>query len=283
MELIDSPAAMSAWARNHALAGRTIALVPTMGAFHEGHLCLMRHAAALADRVVVSLFVNPLQFGPREDLAQYPRNLERDLELAAGAHVDAVFAPAVAAMYPDASLTRVRVAELTDTLCGASRPGHFDGVTTVVAKLFNIVAPRFAVFGRKDLQQLAVIRRMTLDLNWSVEIVGHAIVREGDGLAMSSRNIYLTPAERQSALALHRVIRFAQERAKAGQTDAATLTAEVRARLNTDPAIRVDYVNIVHEQRLVATPTLNRDSVLALAVFIGTTRLIDNGLLLTEE
>lgn len=281
MDLLDSPAAMSSWGKGQ--AGKTIALVPTMGAFHEGHLCLMRHAAGLADRVVVSLFVNPLQFGPQEDLTRYPRNLTRDLELAGGAGVDAVFAPAVAAMYPPSSRTQVRVAELTDTLCGASRPGHFDGVTTVVAKLFNIVAPQVAVFGRKDLQQLAVIRRMTFDLNWGIEIVGHPIVREGDGLAMSSRNIYLTPAERASALALHRGISFARQRAKDGQTDAAALIAEVRAQLLADPTIRVDYVSIVDEQRLVATPTLNRDSVLALAVWIGTTRLIDNALLLAEE
>ncbi|OIP47506.1 MAG: pantoate--beta-alanine ligase [Deltaproteobacteria bacterium CG23_combo_of_CG06-09_8_20_14_all_60_8] len=283
MDLIESPSAMTSWARDQARAGKIIALVPTMGAFHEGHLCLMRHAAGLADRVVVSLFVNPLQFGPREDLARYPRNLPRDLELAAGAKVDLVFAPAVDAMYPQGSLTRVQVAELTDTLCGARRPGHFDGVTTVVAKLFNIVGPQVAVFGRKDLQQLAVIRRLTLDLNWAVEIIGHPIVREADGLAMSSRNIYLTPAGRCSALALHRVINFARQRAATGEADAAALTAEVRARLLMDPAVRVDYVSIVHQHRLVATPILTRDSVLALAVFIGTTRLIDNGLLLTEE
>lgn len=280
MDLIESPVAMRCWAK--AQAGNTIALVPTMGAFHEGHLCLMRHAAGLADRVVVSLFVNPLQFGPQEDLAKYPRPLQRDLAMAVGAKVDAVFAPVPAAMYPEDSLTRVQVAQLTDTLCGASRPGHFDGVTTVVAKLFNIVTPQVAVFGRKDLQQLAVIRRMTSDLNWDIEIVGHAIVREGDGLAMSSRNIYLSPAERGSALALHRVIRWARQQARAGQTDAAFLTAEVRSRLEEDPAIRVDYVSIVDEHCLVATPTLNRDSVLALAVFVGTTRLIDNGLLLAE-
>ncbi len=281
MDLIESPAAMHSWGQDK--PGQTIALVPTMGAFHEGHLCLMRHAAELSDRVVVSLFVNPLQFGPREDLARYPRNLARDLEMAAGARVDVLFAPKADAMYAGESLTRVRVDELTDTLCGASRPGHFDGVATVVAKLFNIVAPQVAVFGRKDLQQLAVIRRMTADLNWAIEIVGHPIVREADGLAMSSRNIYLSPAERGSALALHRVILWARERVKAGQSDAAALIAEVRTRLLHDPAIRIDYVSIVHERHLVYTPTLNRDSVLALAVFIGSTRLIDNSLLMAEE
>ncbi len=276
MEIIHTPREMTAWANRTRAAAETIALVPTMGAFHDGHLALMRAAAQRADRLVVSLFVNPIQFGASEDLDRYPRNLKRDAELAAAQGTDILFAPAAEAMYPRGFATKVGVAGLTDTLCGASRPGHFDGVTTVVAKLFNLVKPQVAVFGEKDFQQLAVIRRMVADLAWDIDVVGHPIVREADGLAMSSRNVYLAPEERQAALGLSRALAHARQRVAAGETDTERLLAGVRQALLARPGVTIDYLSVVHGQSLVAQERIDADSVLLVAALVGTTRLIDN-------
>jgi len=282
MEIIRTPAAMTAWANRMVAAGDAIALVPTMGYFHAGHLSLMRRAKKLAKLVVVSLFVNPIQFGPQEDLARYPRDLARDAALAEKEGVDVLFAPEAAAMYPEGSQTRVAVSGLANGLCGASRPGHFEGVTTVVAKLFHLVKPRFAVFGQKDFQQLAVIRRMTADLNWDIEIVGHPIVREPDGLAMSSRNIYLSAGERQAALGLFRAIQHARQRVREGLGEVAVLLSEVREMLAATPGVAMEYVECVDEATLVPSADLAPGVVLVMAARVGTTRLIDNDKLFAE-
>lgn len=280
MEIITSTKQMRDWSRSQGAAAKTIALVPTMGYFHAGHLSLMRMAGELADLVVVSLFVNPIQFGPGEDLARYPRNLERDRELAAGSGVDVLFVPTAPAMYPEPPETRITVARLGAGLCGRFRPGHFDGVCTVVGKLFNIVNPDLAVFGRKDFQQLAVIRKMTADLNWGVEIVAHPIVRESDGLAMSSRNCYLSGPERVAATCLYRAIVKARELAAAGEGEVARLLAEVEKIITVHDNVRIEYAEIVEATSLEPQLRVGPDSLLALAVRVGATRLIDNALLL---
>lgn len=283
MEIIHSPGLMTAWANRARQNGKTIAMVPTMGAFHEGHLSLMRMGRRRADLTVTSIFVNPIQFGPGEDFDKYPRNLDRDGGMAATAGVDVLFAPAPADMYPEGFQTTVTVKGLTSTLCGRSRPGHFDGVTTVVAKLFNIVKPNLAIFGRKDFQQLAVIGKMVRDLNWDIEIVGHPIVREADGLAMSSRNAYLTDTERQSGLALSKGMQQARQRVRAGVTSAGQLIEETEKILLGHPGVAIDYVNIVHRLTLLDQTEINRDSVLLVAARVGTTRLIDNTVLFDEQ
>jgi pantoate--beta-alanine ligase len=283
MEIINSPARMAAWSAAQLGLGRKIALVPTMGFFHEGHLRLMRHAAELADLVVVSLFVNPIQFGPGEDLERYPRDLERDVSLAGREEVAVLFVPDQQAMYPELPATRVTVSGLTAELCGRTRPGHFDGVCTVVAKLFNIVKPAVAVFGSKDYQQLAVVRRMTADLSWDTEIVAHPIVRESDGLAMSSRNIYLSAAERESALALPRAIVAARARVRAGVCDAQLLLAELAALISGHDNVEIEYLAIVDRRDLTAQPAIDDNSLLVMAVRVGQTRLIDNSLLLGKN
>jgi pantoate--beta-alanine ligase len=257
-------------------SGRTIALVPTMGYFHEGHLSLMRMAGRLADHVVVSLFVNSLQFGPREDLSRYPRDLQRDARLAANEQVDVLFVPADKEMYSPDFATRVRVDSITDTLCGKQRPGHFEGVTTVVAKLFNIIKPHYAVFGQKDFQQLTVIRKMVRDLNWDIEIVAHPIVREDDGLAMSSRNTYLSKEERTKALCLHKAIQHARTRFAEGITDAGRLKSEIQAFISGTSGVTIDYISLVDKDTLADKKIVDSHSVLALAVRVGRTRLIDN-------
>jgi pantoate--beta-alanine ligase len=279
MQIIRHPAAMTAWAKEQAKAGQRIGLVPTMGFFHEGHLSLMRRAGQLADQVAVSLFVNPTQFGPQEDLAAYPRNFERDCAMAEAAGVAVLFAPEAAEMYPAGFSTTVTVgAELTGQLCGAARPGHFAGVATVVCKLFCIVRPDAAVFGEKDWQQLAVIRRMTADLNLGVEIVSHPIVRETDGLAMSSRNTYLAPQQREAALSLSRAIALARKLAAEGERSAERLTAALRDFIHASPDTAVDYISFVHQLTLQPAAEINEQTVLALAVKIGgKVRLIDNG------
>jgi pantoate--beta-alanine ligase len=283
MLIIRQPVEMTAWAKEQMKAGRSIGLAPTMGFFHEGHLSLMRMAASRTDLVVVSLFVNPTQFGPQEDLAAYPRNFERDRTLAEQEGVTALFAPDAAAMYPAGHSTTVTVGrELTGQLCGASRPGHFAGVATVVCKLFSIVRPDLAVFGEKDLQQLAVIRRMTADLNLGVEIVGHPIVREADGLAMSSRNSYLLPEQREAALSLSRALALARKMAAEGERSPERLTAALRDFIQSFPETAVDYISFVHHQTLQEVSEVDKDTVLALAVKIGgRVRLIDNGRVLS--
>jgi pantoate--beta-alanine ligase len=257
-------------------AGRTIGLVPTMGYFHEGHLSLMRRAKVENDLVVASLFVNPIQFGPGEDLSRYPRDLERDERLAAGAGVDLLFYPEVAEMYPEGFQTTVQVGALAQGLCGASRPGHFQGVATVVLKLFQIVAPHRAYFGEKDAQQLRVIRRMALDLNLRLEVIGCPIVREADGLAMSSRNVYLKPEERRAALVLYRTLNRAGELIASGTRDAEALRGHLLKVIAGEPLAILDYLAIVASETLQPLEQLEGEVLIALAVKIGSTRLIDN-------
>ena len=281
MKIIRDPAQMTAWSREQFRAGKTIGLVPTMGYFHEGHLSLMRMAERRADLVVVSLFVNPSQFGPNEDLTAYPRDFDRDRELAAGVGVVVLFAPEVESMCPLEEKTTVIVRDLTDHLCGADRPGHFAGVATVVSKLFNIVRPDLAVFGQKDFQQLAVIRRMSTDLNMGVEIIGHPIVREADGLAMSSRNTYLDDSLRESALSLSRGIELARRLAAAGERSVKQLTIAIRALITFNPKTEIDYISFVNAGNLDDVTDVDEETVLALAVKIGgKVRLIDNGYVL---
>lgn len=280
MQVIDSPAEMTAWSREMGRKGFAVALVPTMGYLHAGHLALVERAAELADKKVLSLFVNPKQFGPGEDLERYPRDMDRDIELARSRHTDVLFAPSASQMYPPESYTTVHVEAISERFCGASRPGHFDGVATVVTKLFNIVRPDCAVFGEKDWQQLAVIRRMTADLNLPVEIVAHPTVREKDGLAMSSRNSYLTPSERQQATCLFRSIELARQLAAEGETDPRRIEEAVRGLLASVAGASTEYAAVVNGPDLADTPTIDSHSVLLLAVRIGSTRLIDNGRLL---
>jgi pantoate--beta-alanine ligase len=283
MKLIQEPREIRGVVDSWREQGRKIALVPTMGWFHEGHLSLMRKARELADKVVVSLFVNPIQFGPKEDLAAYPRDLQRDMALAAGVEVDVLYAPTVSVMYPAGFQTTIRVAELGCGLCGASRPGHFDGVCTVVMKLLQQVQPHLALFGEKDFQQLAVIKRMTRDLDLPVEIVAHPTVREASGLAMSSRNWYLREDEQEQALCLYRAIRFAQGKAQATREPLASahLSSEIRRNIEELPGCRVDYVEIVDADTLENSARVNENSRLIMAVTInGRVRLIDNARLL---
>ncbi|HEX6133681.1 MAG TPA: pantoate--beta-alanine ligase [Longimicrobiales bacterium] len=261
-------------------AGERIALVPTMGALHEGHLQLCDIARRNADIVVMSVFVNPLQFGPGEDLEKYPRNLENDGRLAAECGVSVLFAPTVEEVYPDgASLVRVHAPDLTDVLCGRFRPDHFDGVLTVVAKLFNIVRPNVAVFGQKDLQQAALIRRMVRDLNYDIEIMVAPIVREPDGLALSSRNAYLSPEERRSALSLHRALETAQAAFAAGEHRSAALAAAAEAILREEPGVSPQYVEVVDPETLRTPAEAAPGHAVAVAAHVGATRLIDNVIL----
>ncbi len=275
MEVISEIAAMRAWSAAAARQGLRIALVPTMGYFHAGHLALMDRARELADRVVVSLFVNPIQFGPNEDLDRYPRDLTRDRSLAAERGVDVLFTPSAAAMYPEGSCTRVVVSGITDRLCGKSRPGHFDGVATVVTKLFHIVNPQVAVFGEKDFQQLAVIRRLVADLDMGITIVGHPVVREADGLAMSSRNTYLSSEERRQAAAISDALRRARELAAGGERRADAIREAVGRWIET-AGLRPEYVAVVDGETLADQEEIDQRSRLLVAAWAGTTRLIDN-------
>jgi len=262
--------------------GRRIAFVPTMGYLHEGHLSLLREGRRRGDLLVLSIFVNPTQFGQGEDLDSYPRDLTGDSELARSAGVDLIFAPEARDVYPPGYSTYLQVEGLTETLCGRSRPGHFRGVTTVVCKLFNVVQPHVALFGNKDFQQLAVIRRMTRDLNLPVEVVGLPIVREPDGLAMSSRNVYLSAFERLQALALVDSVRLAVKRVAEGERSAEALIDAVRRRIEREPDAATDYIQICHADTLEDVETVDPDSVLLLAVRVGGTRLIDNHYLFQE-
>jgi pantoate--beta-alanine ligase len=256
--------------------GKTVGLVPTMGALHAGHAALIRAARAHSGFVVVSIFVNPTQFGPKEDFAKYPRTPEADQQLCAEAGANLIFAPAVEEMYPARSVTFVEVTELDAGLEGPSRPGHFRGVCTVVLKLFNIVGPDAAHFGAKDFQQARIIRQMVRDLNVPVEVRVEPTVREADGLAMSSRNRYLLPAERAAAAGIYMALVAAQARARAGEIDVARLESALAAELAAIPGARVDYARIVDADSLRPLARLDRRAVAAVAVFLGTTRLIDN-------
>ena len=256
--------------------GARVGLVPTMGALHEGHASLLRAARDDGGLVVASIFVNPTQFGPTEDLAKYPRPLERDLEICRREGVGLVFAPSAAEMYPAGFATTVHVARMTEKMCGAFRPGHFDGVCTVVAKLLAIVQPDTAYFGEKDAQQLAVVRRMVADLDLGVEIRGCPTVRDPDGLAMSSRNAYLSPAERRQALALSRSLAEAREAVLAGERDAGRLAAQVRQRLEAAEGVDLQYVAVVDPDTLEDLARVGDKALVAVAAKMGATRLIDN-------
>ncbi|MFQ6671787.1 MAG: pantoate--beta-alanine ligase [Candidatus Tectimicrobiota bacterium] len=276
MEMIETVRTMQARSAEWRGAGQTIALVPTMGAFHEAHLSLMREGRRRADRLVVSLFVNPTQFGPGEDYEAYPRDLEGDLRAIEGIGVDVLYCPSAEEMYPAGYATYVEVENLTDTLCGPSRPGHFRGVSTVVAKLFQAVKPHVAVFGEKDFQQLAVIRRMVADLHFEIEIVGMPIVREGDGLAMSSRNLYLSVEERQTALGLGRSLEVARRMILDGETDVATIVETLRAHIEGAGSCTIDYVAVADPETMALQETVDGPVLVALAVRVGRARLIDN-------
>jgi pantoate--beta-alanine ligase len=257
-------------------SGKTIALVPTMGYLHPGHASLLHEGRRRADLLVLSIFVNPTQFGVGEDFDKYPRDMERDSEIARAAGVDYIFSPRPEDMYPPGYQTWVDVEKLTRPLCGASRPGHFRGVTTVVTKLFGIVQPDVALFGRKDYQQLAVIRRMRNDLNLPVEIIGMPIIREADGLAMSSRNAYLSADDRQRALCLSRALQAARTAYRGGETDTVRLAAIARGEIDAVATARIDYLEFRDGMTLEEKRTADDATLLALAVKIGPTRLIDN-------
>ena len=268
--------------REHLVAvralGRTVGLVPTMGALHEGHLSLLRAAAAECDVVALAIFVNPLQFAAGEDLSAYPRPLERDLELAESAGADVVFTPSTEEMYPEPTLTTVHVERLTEGMEGASRPTHFDGVTTVVTKLFNIAGPCRAYFGEKDFQQLAVVRRMTADLDLPVTVIGCPIVREVDGLAMSSRNIYLSPPEREAATVLNRALRAGAAMITAGEQDPAVVEAHMGSIIESESLAELDYAVVVDPESLLTPSRMVSGSKvqLLLVAKVGTPRLLDN-------
>jgi pantoate--beta-alanine ligase len=259
-------------------SGRRIGLVPTMGALHEGHLSLITIARGRSDTVITSVFVNPMQFGQGEDFGRYPRDLERDLALASRAGTDFLFAPDPAMMYPPAFRTSVHVEELTAVLEGAVRPGHFRGVTTVVAKLFAITKPHVAVFGQKDAQQAAVIRRMTLDLNFGIELVFAPIVRENDGLAMSSRNVYLTPEQRREAPVIHRSLLLAEELLRGGERKPSAIKARMEALIGNVSSGKIDYISLADPETLreIDRCSPGEPLLVSLAVRFGTTRLIDN-------
>lgn len=257
-------------------SGKTIAFVPTMGYLHEGHISLMERGRMLAEILVASIFVNPTQFGPGEDLSIYPRDIERDTALSEKAGVDFIFSPTAEELYPEGFETYISQEKLPEHLCGLSRPGHFRGVMTVVAKLFNIVKPHYAVFGEKDYQQLAVIRRMTRDLNFDTGIIGAPTVREPDGLAMSSRNKYLSETDRKSARVLFRCLSEAGRRVAEGETDAGRIIADSETAIRAEPETEIDYIKICHPGTLNDVAAIDQPVVMALAVKVGGTRLIDN-------
>ncbi|KUK36609.1 MAG: Pantothenate synthetase [Thermacetogenium phaeum] len=277
MEVIQEVKRMQEIAFDLRRTGKIVGFVPTMGYLHEGHLSLVRAARRDCDLVVVSIFVNPLQFGPREDFASYPRDLERDLRLAEAEGVDYVFVPSAEEMYPQGFSTYVEVTgELTEKMCGRSRPGHFRGVTTVVMKLFQLVQPTKAYFGQKDAQQALVIKRMVEDLNVPVEIITCPIVREEDGLAMSSRNVYLTPEERKLALALPKALTVGKELIEKGERDPQKVREKILEILQSSPGVRVDYVEVCNGENLADLEELKGPILLAAAVWVGKARLIDN-------
>lgn len=276
MEVIQRIPQMKEVSRKARSEGKVIGLVPTMGFLHEGHLSLVREARKMADIVVVSLFVNPAQFAPTEDLDRYPRDVTRDAELLTSEKTDYIFLPKSEDMYPENYHTYVKVRDLSAKMCGVSRPDHFEGVTTVVLKLFHIADPHFAYFGQKDAQQLVIIRKMVSDLNLDVEIVRLPIVREPDGLAMSSRNTYLSPEERKAATVLYRALQHVQKRIDEGERKSKVLIKEIREIIESEPLARIDYVSITDMVELKELKTLKGKCLIALAAYFGSTRLIDN-------
>jgi pantoate--beta-alanine ligase len=267
---------LRSWSRSQRAVGRRIGLVPTMGYLHEGHLALLDEARRRSDAVILTIFVNPLQFGPTEDLARYPRDLAHDRALAVSREVDALFVPSVEAMYPPGSEVRVTPGATAERWEGAARPGHFAGVLTVVAKLFHLVEPDLACFGQKDIQQLTLVKRMVRDLDWPIEIVAVPTVREPDGLALSSRNAYLSPADRLKAVGLCRALQAAHHAWCEGEQRATVIEQRMRQQLQSDPEIAVEYIAIVEPDTLVPVPTVDGRTVVAIAARVGGTRLIDN-------
>ena len=270
---------MQALAEDFRRQGQTIAFVPTMGYLHDGHLSLIAAGRQMADTLVVSIFVNPAQFGPGEDYENYPRDPERDRNLAETAGTDVLFMPGKDQLYPEGYETYVTQMHLPNHLCGLSRPTHFSGVTTIVAKLFNIVKPHYAVFGKKDYQQMAIVRKMAADLNFDTQIIGAPIVRESDGLALSSRNKYLNPQQRQSALSLNRALAEAQQMVAGGETRAETIIEKAARIITAQPETEIDYVRICDPETLEDAAVVDRPVLMALAVHVGQTRLIDNTML----
>ena len=281
MEVLRTNDEMTKWREERYRKGQIVGFVPTMGYFHKGHLALMEEALQRADEVVVSIFVNPTQFSPGEDLDQYPRDLERDLKLCRDLGVQAIFAPEVEEMYPSGFQTRVQVEHITQNLCGLHRQGHFSGVALVVTKLFCAIRPHLAVFGEKDFQQLVVIKRLSKDLNLGVEIVAHPTVREPDGLAMSSRNKYLSEEERNSALSLSRSLQAARNMVAEGERQVDVLLARVKEMIEAEPHTRIQYVQVVDEETVADIDEVTPKAVMAMAVFVGQARLIDNMRLLS--
>ena len=276
MKLVATVNEARAAVRDAKRQGKRVGLVPTMGALHAGHISLVRAAKASCDFVAASIFVNPTQFGPKEDYTKYPRTLEADRYKLEAEGVDLVFTPAVEEMYPHGATTFVNVDDVSERLDGRSRPGHFRGVATVVAKLFQILEPDVAFFGQKDAAQVAIIRHMVRDLMFPIEIVVAPIVREADGLALSSRNVYLSPEERRQALVLSRALREIETRYRAGERDSNKLIETARAVFATEPAVRVDYIELVDSETLADVATVLAGTLAAVAAFVGTTRLIDN-------
>ena len=276
MKVINSIIQMQSFSESLRLQGKKISFVPTMGYFHEGHLDLMRVARKMADCLVVSIYVNPTQFGPKEDLSKYPRDFDRDYKMAESVNVDVIFNPSDKEMYPENYQTYVNVEKVTLNLCGLSRPIHFRGVATVCNKLFNIVKPHFAVFGKKDYQQFITIKRMVADLNLDLEIIGMTTVREVDGLAMSSRNVYLKENERPSALQLINSLKLAQKLYESGERKSAVILNEVTKLIKSAPSTEIDYVKICDAATIADVDEINAEAVIALAVKVGKTRIIDN-------
>jgi len=283
IDKISTVSEMQASAADLIKKGKRIVLVPTMGYLHEGHLSLFKIGRRQGDCLIVSIFVNPAQFAPGEDLATYPRDLKRDLALADREQVDIVFTPDAQALYPQHFQTYVSLEKLPEHLCGLSRPTFFKGVATVVTKLFNIVRPHIAVFGEKDFQQLAVIRRMVRDLNMDIEIIGGPIIREPDGLAMSSRNSYLTPDQRSSALSLNQALQKARRMVEDGVRQSKQVITAVTELIRSNPETRIDYIAICDPETLDDINTMDRPVLMALAVYVGNTRLIDNSILVPEN
>lgn len=276
MKTIENITRMSTFAKMIKKEGKSIGFVPTMGYLHEGHLSLVKAAKKHTDIVIMSIFVNPIQFGPKEDFERYPRDLKHDEEMAREAGVDVIFSPSLKDMYPEGYATYVTVEKLTDSLCGESRPGHFRGVATVVTKLFNIVKPDVAYFGQKDMQQVMVIKKMVSDLNMGIEIKMMPVFREKDGLAMSSRNTYLSNADRRDAAVIYHAIRNAEMLIKNGERDAGKVIKSVEDMIRTRQSARIEYIKLVDTRQLKDVKTITGEIALAVAVFFSGTRLIDN-------
>lgn len=277
MRVVKSIKEMQSISESLRKTGKTIGFVPTMGYLHDGHMSLVECARRENDVVIMSIFVNPVQFAPGEDFERYPRDLERDRKIAQEKGVDYLFVPEVSEMYPPRYSTYVEVEGITEVLCGAKRPGHFKGVATVVTKLFNIVKPHRAYFGKKDFQQLKVIERLVKDLNFDVEVIGCPIVREKDGLAMSSRNVYLSPEERESATSLYRALKLAKELFEKGERDPEVIKSRMEELILSHPHVKaIDYIEIVDPETFKPVDEVKEGTLIALAVFVGNARLIDN-------